>query len=570
MRAWLTLSLLTTSLFAQSIVNVDLTAAPGVVDLGPGYTSEPAQLYGGTLPGPVIRITVGDTLRLRLSNQLGVTTILHAHGQPVRLGMDGIQNISRPEIANGQEFTYEYDNLAAGTYWYHPHSDQHHQLNSGLHGVLIVDPPSTAPDPASDVEEIIVLDDWDPTITGGTYYGHLLNGKTSDGQTALSINNGQTLRLRFINVAARTNYIIALDGHPMTVTHKDGQRMQPTVTDAIPIGIGERYDVLVNCNNPGVWSLAVSTIQNRNANLVRGVLRYAGETAPDPAPATVPSNLSSGALMSYAQLASYYPSPISATPDRTYPIALSVASGSWMINSESWPIITPAQVTYGETIQFNLSTSTPSPNHIHPMHIHGHFMRLMGTAGGTTHAPQMDTILIMPSGQPGDAWSAQWVADNPGSWLYHCHEMMHMSLGMMTLVNYTGDFDNDNVPDASDKEPTIPGPVVMVANQESAFQNGNAGVIDIEWEANQLCDCFMSWSELITPLPLGTYGDLRIDPNLGVYLGSVQCDASGDGQLPYLLPADIGLVGLRLYLQAVGSSTTIGLRLGTHQSFIIR
>jgi len=80
----------------------------------------------------------------------------------------------------------------------------------------------------------------------------------------------------------------------------------------------------------------------------------------------------------------------------------------------------------------------------------------------------------------------------------------------------------------------------------------------------------MSWSELITPLPLGTYGDLRIDPNLGVYLGSVQCDASGDGQLPYLLPADIGLVGLRLYLQAVGSSTTIGLRLGTHQSFIIR
>lgn len=570
MRAWLTLSLLTSSLAAQSIVSVDLTAAPGTVNLGPGFTSEPAQLYGGTLPGPVIRATVGDTLRVRLQNQLGVKTILHAHGQPVRLGMDGIQNISRPEIANGQEFTYEFDNLAAGTYWYHPHSEQHHQLNSGLHGVLIVDPPSTAPDPAFDVEEVIVLDDWDSSITGGTYFGHLLNGKTSDGQTPLTISNGQTLRLRIVNCAARTNYVIALEGHQMTVTHKDGQRMQPVTTDAIPIGIGERYDVLVTCNNSGVWSLAVSTIQYRAATVVRGVLRYAGETAPDPTPATVPNNLSTGALLSYAQLASYYPSPISANPDRTYPVALSVASGLWKINNESWPVVTPTQVTFGETIQFDLTTSTPSPNHVHPMHMHGHFMRLMGTAGGTTHAPQMDTILIMPSGQPGDAWSAQWVADNPGSWLYHCHEMMHMSQGMMTLVNYTGDFDNDNVPDASDMEPTIPGPVVTISDQESAFQTGSTGNIDFQWEANQSCNCFMSWEELVTPLPFSTFGDLRINPSLSVYIGSAVCDANGDGQLPYLLPAAPGLAGLLLYLQAVGSSTTIGFRLGTHQSFTIR
>ena len=570
MRAWLALSLLTTSLAAQNIVSVDVTAAPGVVDLGPGYTAEPAQLYGGTLPGPVIRATVGDTLRLRLCNQLGVSTILHAHGQPVRLGMDGIQGISRPEIANGQEFIYEWDNLAAGTYWYHPHSDQHHQLNSGLYGLLIVDPPSTQPDPVSDADEVIVLDDWDSTITGGTFFGHLINGRTSDGQTALSIQTGQTLRLRLVSAAARTNYIVALDGHQMTVTHKDGQRMQPVVTDAIPIGIGERYDVLVTCNNPGVWSLAASTIQNRNATVVRGVLRYAGETAPDPAPTTVPSNLASGALMSYAQLASYYPSPISATPDRTYPIALSVASGSWMINGESWPIITPTQVSYGETIQFDLSTSTPSPNHIHPMHMHGHFMRLMGTAGGTTHAPQMDTILIMPSGQPGDAWSAQWVADNPGSWLYHCHEMMHMSAGMMTLVDYTGDFDGDNVPDATDKEPTIPGPVALISSQEADFQNGNAGTVDFQWQPNQWCDCFMSPIELPTPMPLSAYGDLRIDMNNMAYLGSVQCNANGDGQLPYLLPVGAGFNGLRFYLQAVGSSSTLGPRLGTHQPFIIR
>lgn len=574
MRAWLFFSILAAPLAAQNIVNVDLTAASGVVDLGPGYTTEPAMLYGGTLPGPIVRATVGDTLRLRLSNHLGTKTILHAHGQPVRLGMDGIQNISRPEIADGQEFTYEFDNLAAGTYWYHPHSEQHHQLNSGLYGVLIVDPPSTNPDPAADVDEVIVLDDWDAAVTGGTYVGNLINGKTSEGQTALSVQTGQTLRLRFVNAAARTNYIIALDGHQMTVTHKDGNRVQPVVTDAIPIGIGERYDVLVDCSNPGVWSLAASTIQNRNATAVRAVLRYAGQTGADPAASAVPSNLSTGALLSYAQLASYDPSPITATPDRTYPVALSVmqapGGGQWMINNESWPIVTPMQVSFGETIQFDLTTSTPAAAHIHPMHMHGHFVRLMGTAGGTTHAPIMDTILIMPSGQPGDAWSAQWDADNPGSWLYHCHEMMHMSRGMMTLVDYTGDFDGDSVPDNIDMEPTIAGPVITISDVATEFQIGNSGAITFQWTANEWCDCFMSPIELAAPVALPPYGDLRIDSNSLAYLGSTQMDAYSNGQLAYTLPPIPEFIGLRLYLQAVGSSATIGPRLSTHQAFVVR
>ncbi|HIE68781.1 MAG TPA: multicopper oxidase family protein, partial [Planctomycetes bacterium] len=430
MRYWLFLCLLTAPLAAQTIVSYDITAAPGTVNLGPGYPAEPAQLYGGTLPGPVLRATVGDTLRVRLRNQLGTNTILHVHGQPLRLGMDGVPAISRPETAHGQEFTYELDNLAAGTYWFHPHSQQHHQLNGGMYGVLIVDPANPASDPAYDIEQVIVLDDWDPSITGGTFAGHILNGKTSDGQSTISVTAGQKLRLRILNAAARTNYIIALDGHQMTVTHKDGNRVQGVATDAIPIGIGERYDVIIDCTNPGVWSLAASTLQNRLSNVVRGIIRYNGQVGPDPTPTAVPANLSSGALLNYGQLASYLPSAITATPDRTYPIALSVqpgpGGGQWMINGEQWPAITPTVVSYGETIQFNLTTSTPSPTHVHPMHMHGHFVRLMGTAGGTTHAPMMDTVLIRPSGQPGDAWSVQWLADNPGSWLYHCHEMQHM------------------------------------------------------------------------------------------------------------------------------------------------
>lgn len=575
MRSWLLPCLLAAPLTAQTIVTYDVTAAPGTVNLGPGYTAEPAELYNGSVPGPVVRATEGDTLRLRLHNQLGTTTILHVHGMPIRIGMDGVPSISRPEIANGQEFTYEFDDLTPGTYWFHPHSHQHHQLNTGMYGVLIVDPANPANEPVYDIEETIVLDDWDPSVTGGTFFGHILNGKTSDGQSAITVNSGQKIRLRFMNAAARTNYIIALDGHQMTVTHKDGNRVQDVITDAIPIGIGERYDVVVDCSNPGAWSLAASTLQNRAATVVRGIIRYNGSTAADPLAATVPANLSSGALLSYAQLASYTPSPITATPDRTYPVALSVQSapggGQWMINGEQWPVVTPMQVSYGETIQLDLTTSTAGFSHIHPMHMHGHFVRLMGTAGGTTHAPLMDTVLIMPSGQNGDTWSAQFHADNPGSWLYHCHEMHHMMLGMMTLVDYTGDYDGDSIPDASDNEATLAAPVLTVSDQESAFQVGNSNAIDFVWQPNEFVSCFMSPFELVAPVAMPPYGDLRIDSNSMVFLGLVSLDGNGDGQLPYSLPNAPQFIGLRIYLQGVGSSTSLGTpRLSVHNAFIVR
>ena len=570
-------ALTASALFAQSVVDVELTAASGTVDLGPSYPSEPAQLYNGVLPAPVIRITEGDLLRVRLRNALAQSTILHVHGQPVRHGMDGMQVISRPEIAPGQEFLYEFDNLEPGTYWYHPHSDNHHQLDGGLAGVLIVDPADPGSDPVFDLEQTIVLDDWNPQVTGGTFAGHLLNGRTSEGQGDVAVQQGQLLRLRFVNIAARTNYVVALDGHEMTVTHKDGNRVQPVVTDAIPIGIGERYDVIVDCSNPGVWSLAAASLLNRAATVVRGVVRYSGQAGAAPSPSFVPDNLANGALLSYAQLASFWPAatPISAAPDRTYPVALSVVpqpgGAAWQINGETWPAVTPMQVTGGDLVQLDLTTTTAGPNHIHPMHLHGHFVQLMGTAGGTTHPPKMDTVLVMPAGQAGDTWSAQFVADNPGKWLYHCHEMHHMMLGMMTLVEYDGDFDGDGRADGDDMEPTLALPVVTISDQQDAFVAGASDVVRAQWQPNETVAFFFSPFELPMPVSTGVAGDLRIDPNTLVFLGAVIADASGDAQLAYSLPVTPVYAGVRVVLQASGSTGLPGnARLSTHQALSIR
>jgi FtsP/CotA-like multicopper oxidase with cupredoxin domain len=184
-RGLLLSALLTHLAVAQGVVDVSLTAAPGTVDLGPGFAAEPAWLYGGSLPGQVIRATQGQTLRVRFRNNLPETTTVHFHGQPSINGMDGMEVMSRPAVAPGQEFRYELRNLASGTYWFHPHSSMHHeQLDVGLHGVLIVDPPNPALDPQFDLEQVVVLDDWTATRTGGTYNGHLLNGKTASVRAA--------------------------------------------------------------------------------------------------------------------------------------------------------------------------------------------------------------------------------------------------------------------------------------------------------------------------------------------------------------------------------------------------
>jgi len=564
-------------LAAQAAVDLDLTAAPGIVDLGPGYTSEPAWLYGGVLPGQLIEVTEGQALRVRLHNDLPVPTILHFHGQPVPLGMDGVVDLSRPETAPGQEFLYEFPNLEPGTYWYHPHTHHGNQLDRGLAGVLVVHPANPADDPASDSDHVIVLDDWNAASTGGSYTGHLMNGRTSAGQSAIVVQQGEQMRLRLVNASTTTNYIVALDGHPMTVTHTDGGRLQPVVTDAIPIGIGERYDVLVDCSNPGVWSLAVSPLENRGVVLVRGVVRYAGQTGPDPSPTTVPANLATGALLGYTQLASYWPAaqPITATPDQVKPIVLGMQPSPngmvWTINNEAWPNITPTQVALGDIVQFDLSTQTMGMLHSHPMHAHGHFMRLMGCAGGTTHPPRKDTILVRPSGQPGSAWSAQMTADNPGAWVYHCHHIVHMMAGMMTEIDYTGDFDQDGRVDHDDREPTRAIPVLTIPGVGAAFQIGSGGDLGLQWQPFALGACFMSAAELPWPVSLPPYGDVRVDVGTLVPVGATILDGNGLGAVPYWLPANAGLIGLRVVLQAAATTTLPGgVRLSTHQALTIR
>ncbi len=555
-------------------VDVALRAAPGTVQIAPGVT-ENAWLYNGAL-APVIRVTQGQTLRVRLHNDLPEHTIVHFHGQPVHQGMDGVPGYSRPETASGQEFLYELEGLHPGTYWFHPHSHFHEQNDKGLYGVLIVDPRNPADDPAFDLEQIVVLDDWSSPLGGSGFQGHLLNGRSSQGQAPIAVQAGQRLRLRLLNASATSNYVVALDGHPMTVTHADGNRVQPVSVQALPIGIGERYDVIVDCQNPGTWSLAAATIQNRSATVVRGVVQYQGSTVPVPAATYVPPNLSGGTLLSYPQLASFWPSaPISATPTRVYTANLGMSMGpggmQWTINGQAWPNVTPWPLQQGDVVQLTMTNATAGMMHLHPMHLHGHFFRILGTAGGTTHAPIKDTVLIQRMGQPGSSVTVQFTADNPGRWLFHCHDLMHMMNGMMTAFEYRGDADSDLLPDDADQDPTRPFPVLTISPHAMDFMPGGSGVVQVEWQPGAWVQFLVGLAELRQPQPFGAHGSLCLDPGTMSFLGTSTVSGGGKGDLAYAVPHDPGLIGLRLVLQAMaGSAVAPSVVLSTCQALTVR
>ena len=551
-------------------VDFTLVSSAGTTDLGPGYSAEPAYFYNGTVPGPLLRVTEGQTVRLRYINDLATEdSIVHLHGQPVDLGMDGAAGISRPSVAPGQEFRYVYDDLRPGTYWYHPHSENfHHQIERGMHGVFIVDPLNTANEPAYDVEHVIVLDDWYGP-GGSSFSGHLLNGKTSAGQTPISVTVGQRLKLRVVNTSFRTNYTFALDGHPMTVTHSDGYRLQNVVTDAIPLGIGERYQVIVECNNPGTWSLAVSLAKDRTATVVRGVVQYSGQTGAPPSSSFVPANLSSGALLSYSQLASFDPSPIS-TPDVVAPMVLSMQSSPtrFLINNEAWPAITPTVVNTGDVVQMDY-ISNMMGQAWHPMHLHGHHVRLKGTAGGVTHAPIKDTVLLRPTGNLWSSASVQFVADNPGRWLMHCHDMNHMMSGMMTAIDYAGDTDGDGIPDSRDMEPTADTPVLTLSENGADFLPGGSGLIDVQWQPGEGCTLLVSLFERTPPLLVAPAGLLYL-ADVAPY-GAMVVAGNEVGSWPYAIPNSSILSGLTINLQGFcGTTLPGGLRLSTFQPLNIR
>ena len=438
-------------------------AAPFELELG--GRSVPTWGYNEGVPGPEIRLTEGDTLRVNLSNRLPADTTIHWHGVPLINSMDGVPNVTQPPVAGGEDFIYEFLVPTAGTYMYHSHVNL--QLDRGLYGPLIVEPKSESL--SYDQEYTLMLDDWQDGLSGtpeetleqlqsggmgggmmgggmmggmmgggsGTpgaisYPLYLINGRTPDDPESLKVRKGEKIRLRLLNIGSDTVFRFAVAGHKLTVTHADGLPVGHVEVDAVRLGMGERYDMLLEANNPGVWQVAAAP-EGRKDGLGRTLLRYEenGESSP-PSADQRPKELEEGRFLSYGDLTtSSTESFPSGEPDRTHQLTLSgnMMNYTWAIDGQRYPDADPLEVSEGEWVRFEIQNM--SMMH-HPMHLHGHFYQIYN---GTGRGPFKDTVMVEPH---MGTMAFDFVADNPGEWFFHCHNLYHLDTGMVRVVSYRG------------------------------------------------------------------------------------------------------------------------------------
>ena len=254
-----------------------------------------------------------------------------------------------------------------------------------------------------------------------SYPLYLVNGRPPEAPATLEVARGERVRLRLINPSADTIYCVFVEGHELEVVAADGGRVSPVRTDALVLGMGERYDVMLDARGAGSSRLIAMPLGKRGR--AGAILRYKGERTTVPniaAPVRMPARVLGYGDLRRAEQIGGVPS---GTPRV---IALDLAQGpgnySWTIGGQAFPKADPIAIRRGESIRFAMRNLSSMP---HPMHLHGHVVAVGGGSG-----PLKDTAIALPK----QTLVFDWVADNVGIWAFHCHNVYHQMAGMMRRV----------------------------------------------------------------------------------------------------------------------------------------
>lgn len=229
-----------------------------------------AYAYNGTVPGPLIRVTEGDKVRIDFTNKLPVPTTIHWHGIEVPNAMDGVPDMTQDPIQPGDTFTYEFEARPAGTFMYHSHFEPDVQISVGLYAPFIIDPividPKEPEVPAPDADVSLMLSEW--RIDDGRTFAAMpmegmepnyftINGKAFPATETIDVKQGDLVLLRLYGIGQFVHpmhlhgvpfQIVATDGHPVP----EAARL---IKDTVLVSPGERYDIEFVAAEPGKWML---------------------------------------------------------------------------------------------------------------------------------------------------------------------------------------------------------------------------------------------------------------------------------------------------------------------------
>jgi FtsP/CotA-like multicopper oxidase with cupredoxin domain len=442
---------------SEEIREYKINASVAAVNVGTGKSFK-SWTYNSQLPGPEIRIKEGETFRAVLKNYLPEGTTIHWHGLPVPNKMDGVPHITQNPVQPGQSFIYEFQATPPGTYIYHTHFS--YQLDRGLYGPLIIEPKRE--ERSYDREYVLTLEAW-ATVDGGgpeasrmgrinpgmggmmgmmsgqlrpgeplrepLYDAYGINGKVFGASAPFKVRKGDKVRLRIINASSSTIYTFRIAGHTLTITHTDGRPVVPFEVDALRIGQSERYDVELYAKNPGRWHMYNLRDGSPVSGWLLGTLLYEGIKSKS----YNDDNLNRLRLNDY-NLLEGIEEPFAKSVgrvDRTFRMTLSggmMGSPYWTINGKVYPYTDNIDIRDGERIRLEYFNMSMMP---HPMHLHGHFFEVAGSGRSTGIRIKKDTLIIPPYMGSG---AIEFIADNPGIWFHHCHNLYHMEAGMANLV----------------------------------------------------------------------------------------------------------------------------------------
>lgn len=447
----------------------------------------------GSIPGPVLRFREGDFARIRVHNDLkNEEASTHWHGLLLPNKEDGVPHVTTPPIKPGSTHTFKFTLRHSGTYWFHSHT--HLQEQSGVFGGIVVEPRGGEPVKADREQVLILSDwtDTDPMevmrmlMRGSDYFGlmrrnsqsilgawkrgnlkdyfrrewdrmmpmdvsdvgyhaFLINGQR---QTRIEGRPGERVRLRIINASAASYYHLSSSAGPLTIIAADGPPVQPVSVPMFLMGIAETYDLLLTIPKSGQHELRFTTQDGSGHSSA-----LFGKGEPHAAPVPPRPNLYQMDEMLNLALEEQEDDPraslnlprpgspyrlLKAIKDTSLPknlprrkITLHLTGDMnryiWSFDGKTIAEQPYVLIKKGEIIELELVNDTMMH---HPIHLHGHFFRLL--MGKGARSPLKHTVDVPPM----SSRTVEFEANEAHDWMFHCHILYHMMSGMARVFRY--------------------------------------------------------------------------------------------------------------------------------------
>jgi FtsP/CotA-like multicopper oxidase with cupredoxin domain len=420
-----------------------LRIEPISLELAPSKTIQTFG-YNETVPGPTLRLREGQAVNIDVTNETDIEDIVHWHGLYVPASADGAMEEGSPMVERGRTQRYSFVAKPAGTRWYHSHDvagkDLTRSLYSGMYGFLIVEPRNNPG--RYDREVLLAAHHWEPhwvsmqDIRKGPppdnglevmYASASFNDKMLGHGEPIRVREGERVLFRLLNASPTENVTVAFAGHRFTVIALDGNPVpSQRSVETMFMAPAERVDAIVEMNRPGVWILGSVKEGDRKMGLGI-VVEYANQ---DGEPQWQDPASSSWDYTAFGDDRAVPP------PDHQLDLLFEKIPGGrggynrWTINGRSWPDTNPLFTTEVGKRYRLVMTNKSGDNH--PVHLHRHTFELTKIGDKATAGVMKDTVNMTRF----SSVQIDFVADDPGPALLHCHHQDHQDEGFMGLVTY--------------------------------------------------------------------------------------------------------------------------------------